>query len=71
MRTVRKLVLGETWVLPAGIACALAIAGAVRCSPAPTAGGARRAVGCSSCCSPPPSASPFAASCGKRGFFGL
>lgn len=30
MRTVRKLVLGETWVLPAGIACALAVTGAVR-----------------------------------------
>ena len=30
MKTVRKLVLGETWILPAGVAGALAIAGAVR-----------------------------------------
>lgn len=30
MKTLRKLVLGETWVLPVGVACALAIAGAVR-----------------------------------------
>ena len=30
MRTLRKLVLGETWILPAGVACALLVAGAVR-----------------------------------------
>jgi hypothetical protein len=30
VKTLRKLVLGETWILPAGVACALAIAGTVR-----------------------------------------
>ena len=30
MRAVRKLVLGETWVLPIGIAVAVAVAAVVR-----------------------------------------
>jgi hypothetical protein len=30
MRTLRKLVLGETWALPAGIAVAVAVAAIVR-----------------------------------------
>ena len=30
MRTVRKLVLGETWALPLGVALALAVCGLLR-----------------------------------------
>jgi hypothetical protein len=30
LRTLRKLVLGETWTLPAGIALSVAVAGVVR-----------------------------------------
>jgi hypothetical protein len=30
LRTLRKLVLGETWALPLGIALAVAVAGIVR-----------------------------------------
>ena len=30
MKTLRKLVLGETWILPCGVACALAVVGLVR-----------------------------------------
>ena len=30
MRDLRKLVLGETWTLPAGVAVALLVAGALR-----------------------------------------
>ena len=30
MRTVRKLVLGETWALPVGLALALAVTGLAR-----------------------------------------
>jgi hypothetical protein len=29
MKTLRKLVLGETWILPCGVALALAVAGLV------------------------------------------
>ena len=35
LRTVRKLVLGETWSLPAGIACAVLIAAALRLAAGP------------------------------------
>jgi len=30
VKTLRKLVLGETWILPMGVAFALLVAGAVR-----------------------------------------
>ena len=30
MRALRKLILGETWTLPAGVALALAVAGVLR-----------------------------------------
>jgi hypothetical protein len=30
VKTLRKLVLGETWALPSGVAIALLVAGAVR-----------------------------------------
>jgi hypothetical protein len=30
MRALRKLILGETWTLPVGVALALAVAGAAR-----------------------------------------
>ena len=30
MRALRKLILGETWTLPAGVAIALLVAGALR-----------------------------------------
>ena len=30
LRTVRKLVLGETWLLPIGVALAIGVAGLVR-----------------------------------------
>lgn len=30
MRALRKLILGETWTLPAGVAVALAVAGVLR-----------------------------------------
>jgi hypothetical protein len=35
LRTLRKLVLGETWALPAGVAVALGIAGAGRLASGP------------------------------------
>ena len=35
VRTVRKLVLGETWRLPIGVALAVAVAGVVRIAAGP------------------------------------